>query len=201
MTKPADSFSVLSALVTVSGAGSVANLFDPSLCLHSRVVGGSQVLALRLADRLGSPRIKLQAPVRAVHWSADAVSVDFDQPDVNSPIAPVKAQRVHARRLIVAVPPNLIPNIRFMPPLPAWRVRAFAALTPGAVTKCLAVYPRPFWRTSGLSGEGFSPHHAVREVYDNTPPKVRLVRVSYPPLSLCGWLRFGLLAPLNDDPC
>jgi putrescine oxidase len=176
MTKPADSFSVLSALVTVSGAGSVGNLFDPSLCLHSRVVGGSQVLALRLADRLGSARIRLQAPVRAVHWSDDAVSVDIDQLASDTPITSRMPQRVHGRRLIVAVPPNLIPTIRFVPPLPAWRVRAFAALTPGAVTKCLAVYSQPFWRSRGLSGEGFSPHHAVREVYDNTPPKVRLAR-------------------------
>ena len=41
MTKPADAFSVLGALATIAGAGSVANLFEPDLCLHSRVVGGT----------------------------------------------------------------------------------------------------------------------------------------------------------------
>jgi len=55
MTKPADSFSLLGALATITGAGSVANLFEPDLCLHSRVVGGSQVIPLRLAERLGEP--------------------------------------------------------------------------------------------------------------------------------------------------
>ena len=61
MTKPAEIFSVLSALGTVAGAGSVANLFEPDLCLHSRVVGGSQLIPLRLAERLGD-RVVLDAP-------------------------------------------------------------------------------------------------------------------------------------------
>jgi putrescine oxidase len=38
------------------------------------------------------------------------------------------------------------------------------------VTKILAVYPEPFWRAEGLSGEGFAPHQLVRELYDNSPP-------------------------------
>ncbi len=67
MTKPADTFSVLSALATVAGAGSVENLFEPDLCLHSRVVGGSQLIPLRLAERLGD-RVVLDAPVRTLRW-------------------------------------------------------------------------------------------------------------------------------------
>jgi putrescine oxidase len=38
------------------------------------------------------------------------------------------------------------------------------------VAKILAVYPEPFWRADGLSGEGFAPHQLVRELYDNSPP-------------------------------
>jgi len=72
MTKPADTFSVLSALATVAGAGSIANLFEPDLCLHSRVVGGSQVIPLRLAERLGD-RVVLDAPVRTLRWAEGGV--------------------------------------------------------------------------------------------------------------------------------
>ncbi len=61
MTKPAETFSLLGALATVAGAGSVANLFEPDLCLHSRVVGGSQLIPLRLAERLGD-RVLLDRP-------------------------------------------------------------------------------------------------------------------------------------------
>ena len=73
MTKPADTFSVLSALATVAGAGSVENLFEPDLCLHSRVVGGSQLIPLRLAERLGD-RVVLDAPVRTLRWHDESTA-------------------------------------------------------------------------------------------------------------------------------
>ena len=161
MTKPADTFSVLSALATVAGAGSVANLFEPDLCLHSRVVGGSQVIPLRLAERLGD-RVVLDAAVRTLRWSDHGVE----------PTVEVDAGAVHvsAGAAIVAVPPNVVGLIRFEPSLPAWRMRLHQAMTQGDVIKVLAVYDEPFWRAEGLAGEGFAPYELVREVYDNTPP-------------------------------
>ncbi len=160
MTKPADTFSLLSALATVAGAGSVANLFEPDLCLNSRIVGGSQLIPLRLAERLGD-RIVLDAPVQSLAWSEAGVELTAG------------VQRVTARAAIVAVPPNVAGFIRFEPSLPAWRMRLHQALTQGDVIKVLAVYDEPFWRTEGLSGEGFAPYQLVREVYDNTPPAGR----------------------------
>jgi len=160
MTKPADIFSVLSALATVAGAGSVANLFEPDLCLHSRVVGGSQLIPLRLAERLGD-RVVLDAPVRTLRWTEGGVEVGAG------------SQSVTARAAIVAVPPNVAGLIRFEPSLPAWRMRLHQAMTQGDVIKVLAVYDEPFWRAEGLAGEGFAPYQLVREVYDNTPPAGR----------------------------
>ena len=87
MTKPADTFSVLSALATVAGAGSVENLFEPDLCLHSRVVGGSQLIPLRLAERLGD-RVVLDAPVRTLRWHDATASRSM----------PARARRPPARR-------------------------------------------------------------------------------------------------------
>jgi putrescine oxidase len=160
MTKPADTFSLLSALGTVAGAGSVANLFEPDLCLHSRVVGGTQLIPLRLAERLGD-RVVLDAPVRTLRWAADGVEADAG------------SVVVRARAAIVAVPPNVAGLIRFEPSLPAWRMRLHQAMTQGDVIKVLAVYDEPFWRAEGLAGEGFAPYQLVREVYDNTPPAGR----------------------------
>jgi putrescine oxidase len=157
MTKPADSFSLLSAAATVAGAGSVANLFEPDLCLHSRIVGGSQLIPLRLAERLGE-RVVLDAPARTLRWSEGGVEVEAG------------GLTVQARAAVVAVPPNVAGFIRFEPALPAWRMRLHQALTQGDVIKILAVYDEPFWRAEGLSGEGFAPYQLVREVYDNTPP-------------------------------
>jgi len=160
MTKPADTFSVLSGLATIAGAGSVANLFEPDLCLHSRVVGGSQLIPLRLAERLGD-RVVLDAPVRTLRWTDAGVELEAGP------------HRVTARRAIVAVPPNVAGLIRFEPALPAWRMRLHQAMTQGDVIKVLAVYDEPFWRRDGLSGEGFTPYQLVREVYDNSPPTGR----------------------------
>ena len=160
MTKPADTFSVLSALGTVAGAGSVANLFEPDLCLHSRVVGGSQLIPLRLAERLGD-RVVLDAPVRTLRWTDSDVELEAG------------SHYVKARAAIVAVPPNVAGVIRFEPSLPAWRMRLHQAMTQGDVIKVLAVYDEPFWRAEGLAGEGFAPYELVREVYDNTPPAGR----------------------------
>jgi putrescine oxidase len=160
MTKPATTFSLLGALATVAGAGSVANLFEPDLCLNSRVVGGTQLIPIRLAERLGDA-VVLGAPVRTLIHRADGVEVETE------------ALQVKAERVVVAVPPNVAGLIRYEPSLPAWRMRLHQALTQGDVIKVLAVYDEPFWRADGLAGEGFAPYQLVREVYDNTPPAGR----------------------------
>jgi putrescine oxidase len=157
MTKPAHSFSLLAGLWVIAGAGSVDNLFEPDLCLAYRVVGGSQLIPIRLAEQLGD-RVILGAPVRSCRWS-DA-GVVLDATDV----------AVTARAAVIAIPPNLTGLIRFEPALPAWRLRLEQHLSQGSVIKALAVYEQPFWRREGLSGEGFAPYALVREVYDNTPP-------------------------------
>ncbi len=110
-----------------------------------------------MAEELGE-RVVLQSPVRAIEWSEGRVAIDAGD------------ARIEADAVVVAVAPNLIGAIRFTPSLPAWRMRLQQASSQGSVTKVLAVYPEPFWRANGLSGEGFAPHQFVREIYDNTPP-------------------------------
>jgi putrescine oxidase len=157
LTKPAHTFSLLQGLWVIAGAGGTYELFEPDQCLAYRVVGGSQLLPLRLAERLGD-RVVLDAPVRRLGWSDGRVEVD--------------AGGVHAvaRAAVVAVPPNLTGGIRFEPALPGWRLRLEQNLSQGVVIKTMAVYDHPFWREDGLSGQGFAPSLLVRELYDNSPP-------------------------------
>jgi len=157
LTKPAHSFSLLQGLWAIAGAGGTYELFAAEQCLAYRVVGGSQLIPIRLAERLGE-RVVLGSPVQAVRWSDDRVEVDAG--DV----------RVEANSAIVAIPPNLTGSIRFEPALPGWRMRLQQTTSQGSVMKFLAVYEEPFWRDDGLSGEGFAPHQFVRELYDNSPP-------------------------------
>ena len=157
LTKPAHTFSLLQGLWVIAGAGGTYELFAGEQCLAYRVVGGSQLLPLRLAEQLGD-RVLLDAPVRDVRWVDGSVEVDAG------------ANRVRAGALVVAVGPNLNGLIRFDPPLPAWRLRLQQGLSQGSVTKILTVYDEPFWRANGLSAEGAAPYALVRELYDNTPP-------------------------------
>jgi putrescine oxidase len=157
MTKPAHSFSLLQGLWVIAGAGGTYELFAAEQCLAYRVVGGSQLIAIRMAEELGE-RVVLGAPVRTIRWRHGGVEVDAGHVSVA------------ARAVVVAVAPNLAATIRFEPALPAWRMRLQQASSQGSVTKYLAVYDHPFWREDGLSGEGFAPFGLVRELYDNTPP-------------------------------
>jgi putrescine oxidase len=157
LAKPANTFSLLGGLWMISGAGGTFELFEPEQCLAYRVVGGSQLIPIRLAERLGE-RVVLDSPAREVRWSDEGVEIEAGR---------VTAR---ARAAILAVPPNLSAAIRFRPALPAWRLRLEQGLSQGSVTKILAVYEQPFWREDGLSGQGFAPYQLVRELYDNSPP-------------------------------
>jgi len=157
LTKPAHTFSLLQGLWVIAGAGGVHELFAAEQCLAYRVVGGSQLTPLRLAERLGE-HVLLAAPAREIHWSSESVEVRSGE------------TTVRARAVIVAVAPNLTGLIRFDPPLPAWRLRLEQAMSQGSVNKVLVAYEQPFWRDDGLSGEGFAPYSLVRELYDNSPP-------------------------------
>lgn len=161
LAKPAHTFSLLQGLWMIAGAGGTFELFEPDQCLAYRVVGGSQLIALRLAERLGD-RVVLDAPARDIRWSDQGVEIDAEGTH----------QGIHleARSAIVAIPPNLTTAIRFHPALPAWRQRMAQALSQGSINKILAVYEQPFWRQDGLSGQGFAPYELVRELYDNSPP-------------------------------
>ncbi|MFM9077505.1 MAG: flavin monoamine oxidase family protein [Solirubrobacterales bacterium] len=157
IAKPAHTFSLLQALWMIAGAGGTFELLEPSQCLASRVLGGSQLVSIRLAERLGD-RVILDSPVESIEWSDGGVAVHSAKADVE------------AERVIVAVPPNMTNSIRFIPALPGWRQRMTQDLSQGSIIKCLAVYEEPFWREDGLSGQGFAPYGLVSEIYDNSPP-------------------------------
>ena len=68
-------FSLLQGLWMIAGAGGTYELFEPDQCLAYRVVGGSQLIPIRLAERLGD-RVVLDAPAREIRWSEDGVEID-----------------------------------------------------------------------------------------------------------------------------
>ena len=105
---------------------------------ESRLEGGSQQLALRLADRLGNA-VRLGSPVRAIRQDDLGVEVAHD------------GGGVRAGRAIVALPPTLAGRIRYSPALPPLRDQLTQQVPMGYVTKVQIAYLEPFWRAEGLS--------------------------------------------------
>lgn len=159
LTKPAHAFSALQAVYMAASAGSFSNLVDDDFILDKRVIGGMQGVSLAMAEKLGDDVI-LNSPARTVRWEES--DGDFRVTVISD------AATVTAKRLIMAVPPNLYSRVSFEPPLPRRQHQMHQHQSLGLVIKVHAVYETPFWREKGLCGTGFSASTLVQEVYDNT---------------------------------
>ena len=150
--------SLLHVLFYIHSAGGVRRLTDVAGgAQQERFVGGSQVVARRLADRLGAG-VRLGHPVRRIEHAAGRVTVRADGLDVR------------ARHAVVAIPPVLAGRVDYDPPLPAARDQLTQNAPMGSAIKCLAVYDEPFWRADGYSGQANADDGAVRVTFDNCPP-------------------------------
>ena len=156
LTKPAHAFSTLSAVLMAASAGSFSHLVDPDFILDRRVVGGLQQVPLRLAAQLGD-QVVTGHPVTGVRYDSEGATVRTASGD-----------EYHCRKVILAVPPTLVPRIAFAPNLPPAHMQARQHQSFGLVIKLHITYPTPFWREAGLSGTAFSPYQVVHESYDNT---------------------------------
>ena len=80
---------------------------------------------------------------------------------------------VRARRAIVTILPALTAAIDFSPALPGPRAQLIQRMPHGTLIKAEALYDRPFWRDSGLSGQALSDTGPARTTFDNSPPDGR----------------------------
>ncbi len=126
----------------------------------SRFVGGSQLVAQRVARRLGH-RVVLGAAVSSLAQRGARIHVES------------AAGSVVARRVIVALPPTLAGRLDYHPILPSDRDQLTQRMPQGSAIKCEAVYPTPFWRAHGQSGYVNSDREPIRLTYDNSPPDGR----------------------------
>jgi monoamine oxidase len=153
-----EDLSLLHVLFYIHSAGSLEMLFDTDGgAQQDRFAGGSQLIALRMADELGE-RVIPGAPVQRIEHGPDGVTVHAD------------GALARGRRAILAVPPTLAGRIAYDPPLPGFRDQLTQRMPMGTVVKCMAVYDEPFWRGEGLSGQGTSDTGPVKVTSDNSPP-------------------------------
>jgi monoamine oxidase len=133
--------SLLHLLGWIASAGSLADITGiEGGSVQDGVAGGAQTLSLRLTASLGE-RLVLSAPVRRIAQDDTGVTLESD------------AGAFRARVAIIAVPPLLAGRIAYEPALPALREGLTQRFPMGAAIKCIALYPRPFWRDSGFTGE------------------------------------------------
>jgi monoamine oxidase len=126
---------------------------------QDRVIGGSQVIALKMAQALGDA-VRLNAPVsRIVSW--DHAKCELETP----------GGVVRARRVIMSLSPSQAADIRFEPGLPKPRADLQAAWPRnGSGIKSHTTYARPFWREMGLNGQIYSPSDDLLWTVDASPP-------------------------------
>jgi monoamine oxidase len=154
-----EDMSLLHVLFYIHSAGSLDLLFDTEGgAQQDRFVGGSQLVATRMAQALGEEQLILGAPARTIRHGDAGVVVEAD------------GASVRAARAVVAVAPALAGRIAYDPPLPGIRDQLTQRMPLGTVAKCMAIYDEPFWRNEGLSGQAMSDAGPVRLTYDNSPP-------------------------------
>jgi monoamine oxidase len=129
----------------------------------TRVAGGTQSIALAMAEQLGGTkhgirgRIVLGSPVRRIAQHAGGLTVTSDKLSVK------------CKQAIVAIPPTLASRIEYEPILPFERDQLTQRFAQGTLTKVAAVYDRPFWRDAGHSGQAITTGGPVSATFDNSP--------------------------------
>jgi monoamine oxidase len=121
-----------------------------------RFLGGSQLLALKIAARLGQ-RVVLNSPVQRIVQGTAGVTVS------------TPGLEVHAKRAIVAIPPTLAGRIEYKPRLTPDRDQLTQRLPQGTLIKVTAVYDKPFWRDAGLNGTAVSYTGPANVTFDDSP--------------------------------
>jgi monoamine oxidase len=151
--------SLLHVLFYTHAGGGVNSLIGVrNAAQQDRVVGGTQLIAMRLADALGDS-VRLSHPVRRITHDDESVTLVTDGGDFR------------AEHVIVSVPPTLASRIAYEPVLPGERDQLTQKMPGGSVIKCNVVYSEPFWRAQGLSGQAAGDHAPIRFTFDNTPPR------------------------------
>ena len=150
--------SLLYVLGYVRSGGSFDALLDvEGGAQQDRVVGGSALLATRMATELGE-RLALGSPVTRVEWDAGGVVLHAGD------------ALFRGRRGVIALPPGNLARIEFEPALPDAHAALAREMRGGRLIKVAATYAEPFWRADGLSGEGVSLTGPLTVAFDNSPP-------------------------------
>ena len=132
----------------------------------TRLAGGIQSLIDALAQKLPPETMELKMRVKEIRLN-EAGKVTVEAEHANGTI-----ENISAAAVILALPPRLVArHMAFSPALPPDLLADIAEKPTwmGSQAKAVAVYERPFWRESGLSGLVLSSAGPMQEIYDASP--------------------------------
>ena len=131
-----------------------------------RFIGGVQSLIDAVADTIPSGIVELKTRVTAIRLDeAGAITVEAD-------LADGKRKIVSASAVILALPLRIVArHIEFSPSLPPNIITDLVSKPTwmAGQAKAVAIYERPFWRESGLSGFVTSWVGPLQEIHDASP--------------------------------
>lgn len=149
--------SMLHAVRYIKAAGGLGPMLDvKGGAQQDRFPGGTQQIALRMAEELGD-KVITGDPVRAITRVGTGFSVHTD------------GSRRSAAAVVVAIPPAHRGTITFDPALPDGYDDLVSAWPQGNLSKAYAAYDTPFWRADGRSGEALSDQGPVFITFDVSP--------------------------------
>ena len=125
-----------------------------------RLAGGMAVLTDALSQGLPQDRILLDTGLLSVAQTATGIIATT-----------TRGVQITARRIIFALPPRLVAQFDFSPPLSAEVLHAMAAVPTwmAGQAKAVALFDTAFWRKAGLSGDAMSHRGPLVEIHDATP--------------------------------
>ncbi len=140
-----------------------------------RLVGGTTALVTAVARDLPSANILQATRVQQMTLTATGITLTIARADGSE-------ESLAAEQVIAAAPPRLLAQIGFSPLLDAATVQRWREtptwMAPHA--KFFALYDRPFWRETGLSGTAQSFVGPLGEIHDATTASGKAALFGFP---------------------
>lgn len=127
-----------------------------------RVRGGAGQVAQNLAQQLGDLLIVGDPVVQILRNELDPAHAGIV-------VVTASGKRLRARDVVLALPPKVVGELDISPALANSRTETVAGVSRGSVIKAALVYPTPWWRERGLSGQVSVDAPPVRVMSDATP--------------------------------
>ncbi|MCY4336030.1 MAG: NAD(P)/FAD-dependent oxidoreductase [Litoreibacter sp.] len=125
-----------------------------------RIEGGIASLVQALSAQLPEGTLRLSSRVIQLERTPKSVIATLSS-----------GETITASRVVLALPPRLAAQIKFVPALPPDAMGTLSQIPTwmAGQAKLVAIYAHPFWRASGLSGDAMSRYGPMVEIHDASP--------------------------------